>query len=390
MGKNALVTFTIGDRYVEGYKTFRPSHERYCKKFGADHIELCEPLVEGLTGARFIIPQKLLICSQEWSAQYDKIAWVDSDIYISENAENIWDATPEGKIGMVSDDPFGKYNYRKYTWAKKGWEPDTLDDPRRIKAYQKQYNFYEEGFKCEYDCNPGVMVFQPKHHADYLKGLFDKMLPRIRAIPDLDAYGRRTHFDGWVWYHFQNDDMMALIDYRFNMVWPIYRSQLYEPYDTKEDLLIPMKNFIDTAYFVHLTDLEDLDVFQHLKNGYLDGPPTSLVINYKKGKGFPWLFSKWIRMKKFENIWIVSDDSEPVEYMTYAFPRPQYGFRVPEYYKVVKELPAEALNVRRIVCDSDWVEKVDFMYMVTLFGSTVAQRFESIKVEEPIPVDEQV
>lgn len=380
--KCALVTFTIGDRYVKGYELFKPSHERYCKKHGIDLIQLMEPLVPDLTGAKFIIPQKLLICSQEWSAKYDKIAWVDSDIYISADAPNIFDGVEEGKIGMVSDDPFGQYGYRKYTHAKKGWDMDTPDDIRNIKTYQKSYGFYQEGFKCEYDCNPGVMVFQPKHHADYLKGLFDEMLPKIREIPLIDKNGCRTHFDGWVWYHFQNDDKMCLLDYKFNMVWPIYRSQLYEPYDTPEELIIPLKNFIDTAYFVHFTDLEDVMVFNHVINGYIDGPPTSLVVNFKSGTNLSWLVSKWSRLKKFENIWIVSENKEPNISLKQAFPMQQHGWRFPDWYKIVPELPEEAKKCRRIVCDSDWVEKTDYMYMVKLLSENVTTG-DFIRVELP-------
>jgi hypothetical protein len=383
MGRNAIVTFTIGERYVETFKQFKPSWQKYCAKYDIDLIELHEPLVPELTEGKYIIAQKILICSQEWSAKYDKIAWIDSDIYISPNAKNIFDAVTEGKIGMVNDDPYGDYDYRKYTWEKKGWGTDTPEDLRNINKYQKDYGFWREDFKQSgmIDSNPGVMVFQPKYHADYLKGLFDTMIEKIKEIPERDEFGRRMHFDGWVWYYFQNDDKLEFIDHRFNMVWPIYRTMHYEPFDTREELIIPMKNFIEKAYFVHFTDMEDVSVFQHVKDVFLEAPPTSLMIRYKEGTGLPWLLSKWTRAKKFENIWIVTTSDEANYFLQMAYPRQQYAWRVPEFYQIVDKGPE--ITGRTIVCDSDWIENIPYDYFVKLQATDVNEHPDKIRVVVP-------
>lgn len=379
MGKNAIVTFTIGERYEKAFELFRPSWEKYCSKYGIDLIVIKEAFVQDVK----IIAQKLLICNQTWSSQYDKICWIDSDIYISDAAHNIFDAVSEGKIGMVNDDPFGDYTYRKYTHAKKGWGTDTPNDLRNINKYQKDYGFWREDFKQSgmIDCNPGVMVFQPKYHAEYLKGLFDTMAPKIKKIPDVDDKGRRMHFDGWVWYYFQNDDKLEFIDHRYNMVWPVYRTQLYEPFDAPEELIIPLKNFIETAFFVHFTDMEDIAVFDHVKNMYLDAPPTSLVIRYKPKTGIPWLLSKWMRAKKFEKIWIVSDDDEPLKWIWASYPRQQYAWTVPDIFTLTSKMPE--ITGRTIVCDSDWTNKVPFDYITKLCSENLNRYDEYIKVVEP-------
>jgi hypothetical protein len=155
----------------------------------------------------------------------------------------------------------------------------------------------------------------------------------------------------------------------------------YEPFDTREELIIPMKNFIEKAYFVHFTDMEDVSVFQHVKDVFLEAPPTSLMIRYKEGTGLPWLLSKWTRAKKFENIWIVTTSDEANYFLQMAYPRQQYAWRVPEFYQIVDKEPE--ITGRTIVCDSDWIENIPYDYFVKLQATDVNEHPDKIRVVVP-------
>jgi hypothetical protein len=104
--KVALVTLIIGEKYVNNFNLFiRSGWELYCKKIGFDLVVIEHNLDESDRGkSRSAAWQKLLILSQEWSAQYDRIIWADSDIIINtETAEDITKGVPIELVGACDE-----------------------------------------------------------------------------------------------------------------------------------------------------------------------------------------------------------------------------------------------------------------------------------------------
>ena len=102
--KKAIVTLAIGDEYKKLFDQHaRNNWQTYCDAFGYDLIVLTESL-DPSERAQKRSPawQKLLILSQPWSQDYDRIVWIDTDVIINSSyAYDICDGVPEDKVGAV-------------------------------------------------------------------------------------------------------------------------------------------------------------------------------------------------------------------------------------------------------------------------------------------------
>lgn len=366
--KNAIVTFVIGDRYKQLHKIFRSSVEKYCKRYDIDYIVLDQPLDTDVSNHHKIGIQKLLIASQDWSSKYDKIMWLDSDIYISKNAKNVFDDIVSNKIYMVNPYFYNDKLYFDNITHERENKIYTLDEGIEIhKKMAKEFGCYNEtDLNVPYYFNQGVMVFQPKHHSEYLNNLYKtEVLRNIKhGVTDING-NKNPHGEFWFQYKFQADGMLDVLDHKYNSVWTFYRSLHYTPYDSQIDLLLPLKKFIDNSYFCHFTDMEDVDMLCKIKDFYLETPPTTLLVNYKVGTDMSWMLSKYMRSKEFENIYITENARHII---TSQYPRQQTGFVFPSHkYTFVHELPKP--SGRCIVCDSDWLKTTNFEYILHLFNN---------------------
>ena len=250
--KKALVTLGFGrDRgFYEDY--FFPSMRAYCKKYNYDFIHVDEPFDKRVynTPKEIISMQKFLICSQPWSAQYDYIVWMDADIIINvDQAPDIIVGVPEGKIGAVNERKLFTYEYAQKVWAR--WRPDL---PQNGKEYYKKYGFPEIS---DDQFQAGVMVFQPKHHAEFLKELYDRYIDDVLYKDKIDGDQCIISYEA------QKAGLVHWLDERFNMVWVLYRILWYPFLNNRNhtDLLREaLKNFHDLAYVVHMAGHVDWDL----------------------------------------------------------------------------------------------------------------------------------
>ena len=106
MNDKAIVTLAIGKRYHDAWKeTCEVNWGRYAKKHGYDLICISEPL-DTSERARKRSPawQKCLILSQDFSARYKRIVWIDADILInSAAAPDICEGIPLEKVAAVEE-----------------------------------------------------------------------------------------------------------------------------------------------------------------------------------------------------------------------------------------------------------------------------------------------
>jgi hypothetical protein len=72
--------------------------KKYCNKIGADHVLITEPFINFIhpTYERF-----RLFEDPYWTDNYDNVLYIDSDVFIFDNAPNIFDLYPDNKTFKV-------------------------------------------------------------------------------------------------------------------------------------------------------------------------------------------------------------------------------------------------------------------------------------------------
>ena len=103
--KILLVTIAIGEKYINEYnKLFRPSQELYAKRNGYDFKVVTNFLDDKYKFHKSISFNKILVCSQEWSQDYDFIIFIDADIVINKDSPPIHNFVNYGdKIGIINE-----------------------------------------------------------------------------------------------------------------------------------------------------------------------------------------------------------------------------------------------------------------------------------------------
>jgi hypothetical protein len=102
--KKAIATIAIGEKYLATFNNICCENwEAYGDRFGYDIILITSPLdVSQRAMNRSASWQKLLILSQSWSNEYERIVWVDLDVIINNtNAYDICDGVPIDMVGAV-------------------------------------------------------------------------------------------------------------------------------------------------------------------------------------------------------------------------------------------------------------------------------------------------
>jgi hypothetical protein len=367
--KNAIVTFAIGKQYEDMYNSiFHRSVDVYCKKYGIDLVIVKEPF-EKFEQKYALCCQKLLICSQEWAKKYDAICWLESDIIISPSARNIFDEVTDDKILFVEHNPYND-SFFGWIWANKTNILDKTYDEFKEHSDEHYktvgvYSDSDDTSEVQY-INEGVTVFQPKYHAEYLESLyrshdFTVKVNQVGKDNTVNVIG-----ETWWWYKIMIDKKHRFIDYKYDSQWNYYRRLHLEPFDDPKSLIIPIKNYIDNSYFCHIGDRENIDLIHFVDKVYYRHMDITLIVKYKTGDDISWLFSSYIRAKKFKNIYIVSD-SDYVKNMIYqTFPRQQNGNYLPNnFYTFVKDVP-DNITGRVLECSSDWVKYNEFQYFLEL------------------------
>ncbi len=212
----AIVTLTMADKYRQEWKNYcQKSWYKYAEKHGYDIIRMEEPLDDSPRGKQLSpVWQKCLILSQEFSQNYERIVWVDSDILINwNNAPCIVKDVPIEKVGAVCS-----------------WE--TANEHLSIEAQTRLFSHW--GITDETDAKStyikyslpgdfdkivqsGVLVFSPQHHRHVLEKIYNEY--------EDTGYGEMLALS----YELLKLDLVQWIDYRFNLTWGIQKA-LYYPF----------------------------------------------------------------------------------------------------------------------------------------------------------------
>ena len=254
MVKKAIVTLAYGPDKPFYNDYFIPTLRAYAQKYNYDFYcldELPDKRIDRSSPVELVQLQKLLICSDDWTLKYDFLVWMDSDMIININqAPDVIEGIPEGKIGCVNERKMFKYEFSQKVWER--WRPDLNQSTG--KDYYKAYG-YPDGFDDQFQ--GGVYVFQPKYHSQFLKDVYNKYVPAI-------INGDKKNGDqGVIGYEAMKLGLEYWLDERWNMVWVLYRFLLY-PFLNNRDhtslLREALKNVYDLGYVLHMAGHVDWEL----------------------------------------------------------------------------------------------------------------------------------
>jgi hypothetical protein len=220
--KVCLGIISIGRTYTEEFeRLFKPSVLSYCQKYGYDLKVFTNFLDPNHTHPDTISFQKCLVPT--FLMDYDLVVVLDADIYIESAAPAIHFHELNGKIGIVDEvsqtSPAG---YQKMI---------DIGFADRAEKYYKLAGFE---LATPHILNTGVMICDPKVHAQYLKGIYEKYVDKSVGHP------RKFHYEqACIGYEMQIGQMYTLIGNAWNFIF--VHSQI-----TKEPVI---------SYFLHLAGI---------------------------------------------------------------------------------------------------------------------------------------
>ncbi len=241
--KVLLVTIAVGDRYLQEYKRlFYESQRLYAEQNGYDFKVITEFLDKNNQHPACVSFNKILVCDQEWSKDYDYIIFIDADILIHKNAPPIHNyINYENCIGIVDEYSQPSRERRIDIQRSMGWETSA-------KEYYKLCGFDIDTLMV---FNSGVLVLQPKLHNEFLKGIYNKYVSKSISHP------RGFHFEqSCIGYEIQKANLYKVLDNKFNAVWGIAKL------DRTQITQLPY--YFNNNYFVHFAGHTDFDKVEAL------------------------------------------------------------------------------------------------------------------------------
>jgi hypothetical protein len=164
----AIVTIVIGADYQETWaRLCRDSWQHYAQVFDLDLIVIAAPLDTGARAtARSPAWQKLLILNQPWAQRYERILWLDSDIIIAPQAQDIVKAFgPVAKIGITLSGGRSSDSERMLFLERLYRRPLRPDAERPAWVHDIHLSYDKHGVpRHDTMFNTGVMVVSPQHH----------------------------------------------------------------------------------------------------------------------------------------------------------------------------------------------------------------------------------
>ena len=229
--KCAIATLVIGDRFLNPFNySFRPGWEAYCRRHGLELVVLDSPLDTSPRGlARSPSWQKCIVHKSPRLAGFDRIAWLDADIFISPTAPNVFDEVPPEKFGAVDDHATPSREEHKFVTelAYEQWEAAGIPFYRSSGA-RDWYRLRK--IECDYEgvVQGGVFVYSPALHGPLLEHVYNSY----------ENLGEDTfnHEMAPLSYEMIKAGFVHWISPKFNMMWICYEL-LHFPFLTKPEMI---------------------------------------------------------------------------------------------------------------------------------------------------------
>lgn len=240
--KIAFVVFVIGDKYINNFNSyFKNNLELYCKKYNYELIILSELLRQenNMDNKKFYW-QRLLIADK--FREYDFVVSIDSDIYINVNSPEFpFKEIPEGKVAAVNERKYlGCYELREKIQQQMNWEK-TGKDWHALSGEIRDYNDHING---------GLVVYQPKYHADKMLKLYNDNIGNYMKYHQDDQSILSLYFI--------DNDMIYWLDERFNRIWFFWKYIKHPNFNRNNNKKDIIKDYINQNYFCHFTSGTDI------------------------------------------------------------------------------------------------------------------------------------
>ena len=243
--KVAIVIFVIGEEYERKFeKFFKQNVQYYCQKYDYDLIILNECIKhepnmdkKKFYWQRMLIPNKF--------QEYDYVVSLDSDIYINPEAPPLpLEEIPEGKVGAVNERKYmNNYEWREMVQLRMGWER-TGKEWHALSGESRDYHDHING---------GLVIYQPKYHAECFKDLYED---------NISSYMKYHQDDQSILsLYLIDNNIVHWLDERFNKIWIFHREIFYPNfYSLYEDTCrLYVKNFLGLNYFCHFCGGVDIE-----------------------------------------------------------------------------------------------------------------------------------
>jgi hypothetical protein len=240
-----MVSMAIGNDYLRTYNNlFYESQKKYALKHKYDFKVITEFIDKTLKHPTTVSFNKILVCREELSSNYDFIIFVDADIFINIKSPPIHSFMDYGdKIGIADEYSQPSNERRLKIQRVNGWETSAKD-------YYKLC-----GFDIDTDIvlNSGVLVFQPNKHRNFLESIYNKYVRNAINHP------RGFHYEqACIGYEIQKQQNYKILDNRFNNIW------FFTKVDNTEN--ISLTDFCKQNYFIHFAGKCDYDRVHELHN----------------------------------------------------------------------------------------------------------------------------
>jgi len=222
--RKALITLVIGESYQRTFEQYFAGRlQQYAHRIGADVVVITAPLDLSIRAqGRSPSWQKCLTYRHPEVADYEQVAWIDSDIAVRPDAPSIFEGVPLDKIGAVND--YASPTPEDYTESLlrlyRHWDQEGVKYISNLTPRQYHGNFgLEAPFDGVVQC--GVIVFSPRIHARVFES----------------AYNNHEDKGGAEWnyemrplsYEAQKAGCVQWICPKFNAAW-LQHEQIYYPF----------------------------------------------------------------------------------------------------------------------------------------------------------------
>ena len=242
--KVLLVTIAIGEQYLKEYnKLFYESQHNYAKKHGYDFKVITDFLDKNINVLSSISFNKILVCNQEWSNDYDFIIFIDADILININSPSIHNYIDYGEcIGIIDEYSQPSKERRLKIQRNNGWETSAVD----------YYKLCGLDIQTDMVFNSGVLVMQPKIHNEFLQNIYNKYV--LQSISHYIGF----HFEqSCIGYEIQKNNLYKVIDNKFNAVWALTKMDNIEN--------ISLNTYFNKNYFIHFAGHTDYNKIKQIQ-----------------------------------------------------------------------------------------------------------------------------
>lgn len=238
MGKSAIVTMVVGDRFRELWSRFcAPSWQVYAQRNGFDLLVIDRPLdTRDIATRRGFSWQKLLIGRVEAVAPYDTLIWIDADIVINAAvAPNILDGTPADRIGAVRYHPLLRQPLFAAAHARLtgGLTPEAASA-----AIFRQFGLAgEHGHMIQ-----GGVLTIPRHHLPFLEQIYLRY-----PTPGSEQQQEQPFLS----YELSTAGLTHFLDDKFNAVWYEYKHGVYFGDNQDSVNRAVLRRLVSEVYFLH-------------------------------------------------------------------------------------------------------------------------------------------